>query len=74
MEFRRLDGAATRVNRKSRDRVRVEVATAGDREPLFNLLREKVGGRLSEAIASLRGVRDLSLTQATLQRDRFARA
>jgi hypothetical protein len=62
-EFRRLDAAAKRVNTKLRDRVQVEVTAAGDREPLFNLLREKVGGRLSEAIDSLRGVRDLSLTK-----------
>ena len=62
-EFRRLDGAAERVNKKLRDRVQVEVTAAGDREPLFHLLREKVGGRLSEAIDSLRGVHDLSLTQ-----------
>ena len=62
-EFRRLDGAAKRVNKKLRDRVQVEVTAAGDREPLCNLLREKVGGRLSEAIENLRGVRDLSLTQ-----------
>ena len=63
LAFRRLDGAAKGVNKKSRDRVRVEVTAAGDRGPLFKLLREKVGGRLSEAIDSLRGVRDLSLTQ-----------
>ena len=62
-EFRRLDGAAKRVNKKLRDRVQVEVTAAGDREPLFHLLREKVGGRLFETIESLRGVRDLSLTQ-----------
>lgn len=62
-ELRRLDAAAKGVNKKLRDRVQVEVTAAGDREPLFNLLREKVGGRLSEAIDSLRGVRDLSLTQ-----------
>lgn len=61
-EFRRLDAAAKRVNKKLRDRVQVEVTAAGDREPLFNLLRDKVGGRLSEAIDSLRGVEDLSLT------------
>ena len=62
-EFRRLDGAANGVNKKLRGRVQVEVTAARDREPLFNLLRDKVGGRLSEAIESLRGVRDLSLTQ-----------
>jgi hypothetical protein len=62
-EFRRLDGAAKKVNTELRDRVQVEVTAAGDREPLFNLLREQVGGRLSEAIGSLRDARDLSLTR-----------
>src|SRR5439155_7803119 len=33
------------------------------REPLFRILRDDVGGRLSEAIESIRGARDLSLTQ-----------
>lgn len=62
-EFRRLDGAAKKVNTKLRDRVQVEVTAAGDREPLFKILRDDVGGRLSEAIDSLRNARDLSLTQ-----------
>lgn len=62
-EFRRLHGAAKQVNRKLRDRVQVEVTAAGDRDPLFDLLRQTVGGRLSEAIDSLRGVHALSLTQ-----------
>ena len=43
--------------------MQVEVTAAGDREPLFRILRDNVGGRLSEAIESIRGVRDLSLTQ-----------
>jgi hypothetical protein len=42
--------------------VQVEVTPAGDREPLFKILREDIGGRLSEAIETLRDVRDLSLT------------
>jgi hypothetical protein len=62
-EFRRLDRAAKRVNQKLRERVQVEVTAAGDREPLFRILRDDVGGRLSEAIETLRGVRGLSLTQ-----------
>ena len=62
-EFRRLDRAAKKVNQKLRDKVQVEVTAAGDREPLFCVLRDEVGGRLSEAIDSLRGNRDLSLTQ-----------
>ena len=62
-EFRRLDRAAKKVNQKLRDKVQVEVTAAGDREPLFRILRDEVGGRLSEAIDSLRGARDLSLTK-----------
>ena len=62
-EFRRLDRAAKKVNQKLRDRVQVEVTAGGDREPLLQILRNHVGGRLSEAIESLRKVRDLSLTQ-----------
>lgn len=62
-EFRRLDRAAKRVNQKLRDKVQVEVTAGGDREPLFRILRDEVGGRLSEAIDSLRATRDLSLTQ-----------
>lgn len=60
--FRNLDRAAKKVNHELRDRIQVEVAAAGDREPLFKILREDVGGRLSEAVDTLRGLRDLSLT------------
>lgn len=62
-EFRLLDRAAKQVGNRLRDRVQVEVTAAGDREPLFRILRDRVGGRLSEAIESLRQARDLSLTQ-----------
>jgi DNA repair ATPase RecN len=62
-EFRRLDAAAKKVNTKLRGRVQVEVTAAGDREPLFKVLRDDIGGRLSEAITSLQGVPDLSLTK-----------
>ena len=62
-DFRRLDRAAKTVNRKLQGRVQVEVTAAGDREPLFQILKTHIGGRLSEAIDSLRSVRDLSLTQ-----------
>lgn len=61
-EYRRLDRAAKKVNQKLRDRVQVEVTAADDREPLFQILRNEIGGRLSEAIDSLRLVSDLSLT------------
>lgn len=62
-EFRRLDRAAKKVTRRLQDRVQVEVTAAGDREPLFEVLRKDVGGRLSEAIETLRAVSDLSLTR-----------
>jgi len=62
-EFRRLDRAAKKVSRRLQGRVQVEVTAAGDREPLFDVLRKDIGGRLSEAIETLRGVADLSLTR-----------
>ena len=62
-EFRLLDQAARRVGKKLNSRVRVEVAAVGDREPLFKLLRQEVGGRLSEAIEPLSQATDFSLPQ-----------
>jgi hypothetical protein len=61
-EFRRLERAAKGVNRKLTDRVQVQVTAAGDREPLFRIFRDEVGGRLSEAIDTLRNLPELSLT------------
>lgn len=60
-EFRLLDRAAKKVSRKLRDRVEVQVTAAGDREPLFEVLREEIGGRLSEALDTLERVEDFSL-------------
>lgn len=60
--LRRLDRAAKNVNKRLLGRVQVEVTAAGDREPLFEVLRKDVGGRLSEAIDSLRDLREFSLT------------
>lgn len=62
-EYRRLDRAARKINRRLRDRVQVEVTALGNREPLFELLRDDVGGRLSEGIELLRAEQDLSLRQ-----------
>jgi len=59
-EYREIQSAAKKVSRKLRDRVRVEVAMAGNREPLEHLLRE-VGGNLSAALERLRSVEQLSL-------------
>lgn len=61
-EFRRLDRAAKAVDRKLRDRIQIEVTSSGNREALFDLLRNEVGGRLSEAIDRLRTRDDLSLS------------
>ena len=60
-EFRLVDRAARRVGRRLRGRVRVEVRAAGNRERLIRVLREGVGGRLSEAIEVLSTAKDFSL-------------
>ena len=62
-EFRTFDQAARKVSHELRNRVQVEVTGAGDREPLFKMLREEIGGRMSEAVESLRNSPELSLTQ-----------
>jgi len=62
-EFRQLERAAKTVNRQLTDHVRVQVTFAGNREPLFQLLREQVGGRLSEAIETLKRRDALSLSE-----------
>ena len=45
------------------DRVQVEVVAAGNRQPLFELLRAEIGGRLSEAIDILQLTPDFSLPE-----------
>ena len=60
-KFRLLDRAARGVSRKLRDRVQVTVTAAGNRDSLFEVLKDEVGGRLSEAIDQLRKASDLSL-------------
>jgi DNA repair ATPase RecN len=62
-EFRQLETAAKKVNRQLSRRVRVQVAFAGNRAPLIQLLREQVGGRLSEALDMLKQVKQLSLKE-----------
>jgi predicted ATPase len=59
-EYREFESAAKKVSRKLRDRVRVEVTMAGNREPLESVLRE-VGGNLAAALERLRGLEQLSL-------------
>lgn len=60
-ELRRLERAAKKVSRRLHGRVSVEVTAAGNREPLFKLMREQVGGRLSEAIDIVRQEKSFSL-------------
>ncbi|WP_420608589.1 TrlF family AAA-like ATPase [Candidatus Poriferisodalis sp.] len=60
-QFRDLSRAAKRVNKKLRGFVKVEVRAAGDRDPLADLLRDEVGGRLTEAIRQLESMDQLSL-------------
>ena len=60
IEYREIQSAAKKVSRKLRERVRVEVTMAGNREALEQLLRE-VGGNLSAALDRLRAVDQLSL-------------
>ena len=60
-EFRHIERAAKKVSRKLEGRVLVDVAAGGNREPLVQLLRDQIGGRLSEAIESLTESTDFSL-------------
>lgn len=60
-EFRLLDRATRTICEKLRDRVQVEVKIAANREPLFELFRKQIGGRLSEATKVLSSATDFSL-------------
>jgi hypothetical protein len=62
-EFRQLDRAAARVSRQLADRVRVQVAAAGNRDPLVAYLNQQFSGRLAEAIKALRSRPTLSLRE-----------
>ena len=58
---RRLERAAKKVSLALKEKVLVDVTAAGNREPLAQLLKERVGGRLSEAIDALKQRTDFSL-------------
>lgn len=62
-EFRLLARAAGKVGAALRDRVQVEVTASGNREPLFDLLRNEIGGRLSEAVKAFKETENLSLPE-----------
>lgn len=61
-EYRGIEAAAKKVSRRLRDRVKVQVAMAGDRSPFEKVLRE-VGGNLSTALDKLRSSEQLSLPE-----------
>jgi hypothetical protein len=58
---RGLERAAKRVSRKLDGVVRVNVVAQGNREPMFALLREDVGGNLQASIDRLSSHEDFSL-------------
>ena len=60
-EFRLLDSAARDVSLSLKDHVQVEVTSSGNRDPLFELLRTQIRGRLSEVIEKIRQMPDFSL-------------
>jgi len=62
-EFQRLQRAAKKVTKQLSGRVRVTVHFEGNREPLLSLLRDRVGGRLSETLELLRSRADFSLAE-----------
>ncbi len=61
-EYQAIQGAAKKVSRKLKDRVKVEVIMAGNREPFEALLRE-VGGNLRAALDRLLSLDQLSLLE-----------
>lgn len=62
-QYRALEKAAKKVTKRLEGRVRVRVAFAAVRDQLISLLKEKVGGRLSEALETLKSVEQLSLSE-----------
>ena len=62
-EFRLLDLAAKAVTERLQGRIQVEVVAAGDRQPLFDLLREGIGGNLAKTIEILGSSADLALAE-----------
>ena len=61
-EFRALEKAAKKVTRRLDGRVRVGVTFSAVRDSLFSLLKDRIGGRLSESLDTLRQREDLSLS------------
>ena len=64
-EYRKTEAAARKVSNELSNRVRVEVTMSGNRDPLEQLLREKVGGNLAATLERLRRMNQLSLPEFT---------
>jgi len=62
-QFRALERAARKVTKRLEGRVRVRVSFAAVRDELLTLLKERIGGRLSEALETLRTYEPLSLSE-----------
>ncbi len=62
-EYRQLERAAKKVSRGLAGRVRVRVEFAGNRDALYGLLNEGIGGRLAETIKRLSALENLSLRE-----------
>ncbi len=62
-EFRGLNRAASKVSSALRNRVKVEVFNADNRQPLRDLLVETIGGRLSQTLDTLDQAEDFSLPE-----------
>jgi energy-coupling factor transporter ATP-binding protein EcfA2 len=59
--YQRLERAAKKVSKELPNRLRVTVGFGRNREPLAKLLKEEVGGRLSETVTALSGDGDISV-------------
>ena len=59
-DFRSLERAAKKVSRQLQGRVRVRVEFGSNPDALFKLLREALGGRLSESFEALRQIDNLA--------------
>ena len=62
-EFRALYRAGKLVTKQLEGHVRVQVEFGGNREPLFQYLRDAIRGRLSEAVEALRRKDTLSVSE-----------
>jgi len=62
-EFEEIANVVKSINRQLANRVQVSVNYAKNREPLIKFLREKIGGRLNQAIDKIRNIDQFSLQE-----------